>query len=146
MKRTSTSRIVFVLLGTLFGFGLSRAGATDYEIMQQMFLLESIHMYGFIGTAVVILLPLLAIARKRDRALDGSPMVDKNKLLQPGTVPGAILFGIGWSIAGFCPGPMVISLGEGKVYAIAGLAGAICGTWLLGQIQPYLSERFGVRL
>ena len=49
-----------------------------------------------------------------------------------GTVVGSLLFGVGWSITGMCPGPILVNIGEGKVYALAALAGALAGAALFG--------------
>ena len=62
------------------------------------------------------------------------------KPLHEATSLGGVLFGIGWSIAGMCPGPILVNIGEGKVYALAALAGALTGTALLGITYPKLEH------
>jgi uncharacterized membrane protein YedE/YeeE len=52
--------------------------------------------------------------------------------LHRGNVAGGVLFGIGWSLAGMCPGPILVNIGEGKVYALAALAGALTGAGAFG--------------
>ena len=57
-----------------------------------------------------------------------------------GTVVGSVLFGIGWSIAGMCPGPILVNIGEGKIYALAALAGALTGAGVFGTLYSRLQS------
>ncbi len=59
-----------------------------------------------------------------------------------GTVVGGLLFGVGWSITGMCPGPILVNIGEGKLYAIGALAGALAGAALFGTLYPRLERPF----
>jgi uncharacterized membrane protein YedE/YeeE len=59
-----------------------------------------------------------------------------------GTIVGGLLFGVGWSITGMCPGPILVNIGEGKVYAVAALAGALVGAGLFGSVYPRLQSLF----
>ena len=124
--------IVYVVLGTAFGFVLSRSGAADYNYIQSMFLFENIQLYGIIGTAVVIGAPAIYVLKRRGRTLTGVPLEVTPKPLHLGNAVGGVLFGIGWSITGMCPGPILVNIGEGKLYALAALAGALVGAALFG--------------
>jgi len=84
------------------------------------------------------------LAKRRARTLSGEPFVVKPKPLHRGTVIGSVLFGIGWSITGICPGPVFVSIGEGKLYGLAMLAGVLVGTTLLGLVQPRLAGVLGL--
>jgi uncharacterized membrane protein YedE/YeeE len=132
--------IVYLLLGTAFGFILSRSGAADYDYIQGMFLFERFQLYGIIGTAVVLTAPGLWLLKRRGRTLGGTPLRLDRKPRHRGNVIGGVLFGVGWSIAGMCPGPIFVNIGEGKVYAIAALAGALSGTALFGWLYPALQR------
>ena len=55
-----------------------------------------------------------------------------------------LLFGVGWAITGMCPGPILVNVGEGKLYAIAALAGALIGAYLVGAAYPWLARRLGL--
>ena len=114
-------------LGTLFGWILSRSGAADYDYIQAMFRFESFQLYGIIGTAVLVTVPGLFLIKRRARTLHGEPLSVKSKPVHRGNVAGGVLFGIGWSITGMCPGPILVNVGEGKIYAVAALAGALIG-------------------
>jgi uncharacterized membrane protein YedE/YeeE len=136
--------LLYLLLGTAFGFVLSRSGAADYNFIQRMFLLEDIQLYGIIGTAVVLTAPGLWLLQHHGRTLQGQRLIDDRKPLHRGNVVGGLLFGIGWSLAGMCPGPILVNIGEGKLYALAALAGALVGTGVLGSLYGRLQAMLGL--
>ena len=127
---------VYFALGTIFGFILSRSGAADYDYIQGMFLFDRLQLYGIIGTAVVLTAPGLWWIQRRGRTVFGRPIKIELKAMHRGNVLGGILFGIGWSIAGMCPGPILVNIGEGKVYAWGALAGALTGAAVFGILYP----------
>jgi uncharacterized membrane protein YedE/YeeE len=129
---------LYALLGTIFGFVLSRSGAADYNFIQRMFLLEQFQLYGIIGSAVVLTAPGLWLIRRHGRTIRGRPVQVELKPLHRGNVVGGLLFGLGWSLTGMCPGPIFVNVGEGKIYAIAALAGALVGTGLLGGLYQWV--------
>jgi uncharacterized membrane protein YedE/YeeE len=135
-------RTFYLVLGTIFGFVLSRSGAADYNYIQGMFLFERFQLYGIIGTAVVLTAPGLWLIQRRGRTAFGGPVHVELKPMTRGTVVGSLLFGVGWSIAGMCPGPILVNIGEGKIYAIAALAGALAGAGLFGTLYSRLRGAF----
>jgi uncharacterized protein len=137
---TAAMTIVYVLLGTLFGFVLSRSGAADYDYIQGMFLFERFQLYGIIGMAVLLTAPGLRLIRRRGRTLGGDPLSIGPRPFHRGHIVGGLLFGAGWSIAGMCPGPILVNIGEGKLYAIAALAGALTGTTIFGVLYDRLRK------
>ncbi len=116
--------LVYALFGTAFGWVLSRSGAADYDTVQKMFLFESFQLYGIIATAVLVTAPGLWLLKRSGRTASGAALRVKAKPRHPGNVVGGALFGVGWSITGMCPGPILVNVGEGKLYALAALAGA----------------------
>ena len=134
--------ILYAVLGALFGLVLSRSGAADYDFIQGMFLLTNFQLYGIIGTAVALTAPGLYLLKRYGRTASGAPIAIELKPLHRGNVYGGILFGIGWSITGMCPGPILVNIGEGKVYALAALAGALIGAALFGVSYPALAGVF----
>jgi hypothetical protein len=124
--------LIYAVLGTLFGFVLSRSGAADYNYIQAMFLFESVQLYGIIGTAVVLTAAGLWLVKRGGRTAGGLPIAIELKPLHRGNVVGGLLFGVGWSMAGMCPGPILVNIGEGKIYAVAALAGALAGAGAFG--------------
>ena len=133
---TPTTRIAYLVLGAAFGFLLSRSGAADYNYIQAMFLLTDPRLFLIMGAAVAITAPGLWLIKRHGRSLAGERLAFPVRPLQRGQLLGGALFGIGWSIAGMCPGPVWVNIGEGKVYAVAAMAGALTGTALFGWIAP----------
>lgn len=134
--------LFFLAFGTAFGWVLSRSGAADYDYIQGMFLFTSFQLYGIIGTAVAVTAPGLWLLKRSGRTAFGAALSVRPKPRHPGNVLGGVLFGVGWSLTGMCPGPILVNVGEGKVYALAALAGTLVGAALFG----VLYERFPRRL
>ena len=135
-------RIAYVVLGAIFGFILSRSGAADYDFIQGMFLFSNLQLYGIIGVAVIVGAPGIWFIKRRGRTLAGRPLSIEQKSLHRGNIAGGLLFGVGWSLAGMCPGPILVNIGEGKVYAIAALAGALVGAGAFGTLYERLQGVF----
>jgi uncharacterized protein len=136
--------LLYLVLGTVFGFVLSRSGAADYDYIQGMFLFERFQLYGILATGVLVTAPGLWLIKRRGRTLSGSPLAIDRKAFNRGTVFGSLLFGVGWSITGMCPGPILVNIGEGKVYAVAALAGALTGAAIFGTAYDALQKPFGL--
>jgi len=134
--------LLYLALGIVLGFILSRSGAADYDNIQAMFLFDSIQLYGIIGTAVLITAPGLWLIKRRGRTLFGRRVEIELKPLHRGNVAGGALFGIGWSLAGMCPGPILVNIGEGKIYALAVFAGALAGAGAFGGLYQRLQRPF----
>lgn len=135
---------LYLLLGTIFGFTLSRSGAADYDFVQAMFLFQHFQLYGIMGAAAALAAPGLWLIQRYGRTVLGAPIHVELKPMNRGTIVGSLLFGVGWSMAGMCPGPIFVNIGEGKVYALAALAGALVGASALGTLYRPLQNVFGL--
>jgi uncharacterized membrane protein YedE/YeeE len=133
---------LYVALGVVFGFILSRSGAADYDYIQAMFLFEDVQLYGIMATAILVTAPGVWLIKRRGRTLFGRRVEIELKALHRGNIGGGVLFGIGWSLAGMCPGPILVNIGEGKVYAIATLLGALTGAGAFGALYQRLQRPF----
>jgi uncharacterized membrane protein YedE/YeeE len=132
-----------VALGALFGFILSRAGATDYDAISGMFRLTDLHLFGVIGTAVVVSALGFAVVRRRHaRALTGEPMSLAVKPMTPGLALGALVFGVGWALAGTCPGTALAQIGEGRLAGVFTFVGILLGA----RLALFQSERRAARV
>jgi uncharacterized protein len=132
--------LIYLVLGTVFGFILSRSGAADYDFIQGMFLFTEFQLYGIIAVAVLLTAPGIWLIKQRGRTIFGRRVSIELTPLHGGNIAGGVLFGIGWSIAGMCPGPILVNIGEGKIYALAALAGALVGAGLLGSVYQTLQR------
>lgn len=135
-------KLFIFCLATAFGLVLSRSGASDYDFIQRMFLFRDVQLYGIMGTAVVVAAPGIWLLKRHGKTLDGDPLVVEPKPLHRGNVVGGVLFGIGWAMTGMCPGPILVNIGEGKLYALGALAGTLLGAYGLGAAYPKLVKLF----
>src|SRR5215217_2117707 len=136
--------VLYLLLGIAFGFVLSRSGAADYDMIQGMFLFQRFQLYGILAVAVAVTMPGLWLLKRRGRTFGGRRLEIEMKPLHRGNIVGGLLFGIGWSIAGMCPGPILVNIGEGKVYALAALAGALTGAGAFGALYQRMQPIFAL--
>ena len=127
----------FILFGVLFGYFLSKARATDYDSMVDMFLVRDFQLYGVIGTGILVvaggffLLYRWGIPTIDRKPLDWEPLTFKTSRLI-----GAFVFGAGWALAGTCPGTSLTQLGEGKLVAIFTVIGIFAGVWIYEKFMP----------
>ena len=132
---------LYPILGTLFGFILLRSEVISWYRIQEMFLFDSFHMYGVIGSAVVVgMISIQIIKRLNMRDIDGNPIQIPPK--DPSQVKryliGGSLFGLGWSLIGACPAPMFTLLGSGLTVFIIPILSAIVGTYVYGMLRTRL--------
>ena len=127
----------YLLWGGLFGFILSRSGATSFRLINDMFLLKDFHLYGVIGGAIATAMPGMYLLRRlREKNIIKHKMRFPKKKFRLGTWAGAIFFGLGWGITGTCPGTSLSQLGEGHFYAAFTIAGIFAGNMIFGFLIP----------
>ena len=124
----------FLLVGVLFGIVLSKAEIISWYRIYEMFRFESFHMYGVIGSAVLIGIVMVQVMKRIE--FKGTHGEQVQFVLKTFSVPrylfGGILFGLGWAMIGACPGPVFILLGKGVVSILVVILGALIGTFLYG--------------
>jgi len=136
------SLLVYLLLGTYLGFVFVRSEVASWFRIQEMFRFQSFHMYGIIGTAVLVAAVSVAIM-KRMRARDHSghviPFGDPDGGRPHAQhILGGTAFGLGWGLLGACPGPIYALIGSGISVMVVGLASALAGAWVYGFLKPRL--------
>lgn len=131
------NKALFLPLGIAFGFILSRAGATTYDFYAKLFLFQDMQLLWVIAAAAIVgALGVALLKRAKARTLVGDqPISYQGKPYKKGLVPGSLIFGAGWGLAGACPGTALAMLGEGKLGALFTIAGILFGTWLYGALQ-----------
>lgn len=131
--------IFYLLAGTGFGILLTRSEVINWFRIQNMFLLREAHMYLIIGSAVLTGMLTVAILKAlKLKSLTGEALKFNGKQFHRGFIYGSILFGIGWSITGACPGPIFAQIGSGAWPALFTLAGALTGTYGYHLVKKYL--------
>ena len=129
--------IKFLLIGTFFGFILTKSEVISWYRINEMFHFESFHMYGVIGSSVVLGIIIIALIKKVNlKSITGEPIVfkDKNKSFSRYFYGGSI-FGLGWAMTGSCPGPIYTLVGNGYLVFIVVLFFALVGTLLYGILR-----------
>jgi uncharacterized membrane protein YedE/YeeE len=132
--------IKYILAGVLFGIIMSKSEAISWYRIQEMFRFQSFHMYGIIGTAVVLgSIAVFLIKRFRINDYTGKPIFfqDKDKGYLRYIIGGTI-FGLGWALTGACPGPMFVNVGYGYLGMLIVIFGALVGTYFYGVIKNKL--------
>ncbi|MDQ7040167.1 MAG: YeeE/YedE thiosulfate transporter family protein [Rhodothermus sp.] len=135
------SLLAYLLLGIFFGIVLIKSEVASWFRIQEMFRFQSFHMYGVIGSAVVVAgLSIQLIKRFRLKTIHGEPIEIQPKIWGKGTRYwlGGILFGLGWGLLGACPGPMFALLGSGVTVMVVALFSAMLGTWAYAALRPRL--------
>ncbi|MGB1242404.1 MAG: YeeE/YedE family protein [Chitinophagales bacterium] len=130
----------FLLVGTLFGIVMTKSEAISWYRIQEMFRFQAFHMYGIIGTALVLGASGVALIKKfRLKSIAGEDITfkDKNKGFVRYFVGGTI-FGLGWALAGACPGPIYTLIGNGYTTFIVLLLSGILGTFTYGALRSKL--------
>ena len=131
--------IKYIAAGILFGIVLVKAEIISWFRIQEMFRLQSFHMYGIIGSAVVVGMISIALIKKfKIKTIYGEPITISPKSFNKGQIYGGLLFGFGWALTGACPGPLYAQIGAGATVVIVTLMSAIAGTWVYGYFRDKL--------
>ncbi len=131
--------IKYLIAGIFFGALLVKAEVISWFRIQEMFRLQSFHMYGVIGSAVLTgIISVWLIKKFRVKTIYGELIEVHPKKFNKGQVYGGLLFGFGWPITGACPGPLFAQIGSGATVISITLFSAIAGTWLYGKIREKL--------
>jgi uncharacterized protein len=130
----------FLLIGVYFGFVLVKAEVVSWYRIQEMFRFHAFHMYGVIGTALVVAaLTVWAVRRFGLASIDGRRL--HVEPMPPGWrryAFGGTLFGVGWALAGACPGPIAALVGAGLWPFTVVFASAWLGTLAYGVLRHRL--------
>lgn len=132
--------VKFFLVGVFFGIVLSKSQAISWYRIFEMFKFQSFHMYGIIGSAVVIgIIVIQVIKRSKLKTIQGETIEFKPKSGgKYRNIFGGVIFGLGWALAGACPGPMYILIGQGVIAILIVLFGAMLGAFLYHAIKTKL--------
>ncbi len=129
----------YMAVGVIFGIVFVKAEIISWYRIQEMFRLQSFHMYGVIGTAVVVgALSVWLIKRFNIKTIYGEKIEFHPKRFSKGQVYGGLLFGLGWGLTGACPGPLFAQIGTGVLVIAVVVLSAIAGTWTYGYFREKL--------
>lgn len=130
----------YILTGIVFGIVMAKSEAVSWYRIQEMFRFQSFHMYGIIGTAVLIgVAAVFLIKRYQLRDIDHHPIKFHDKVMSwKKYLIGGTIFGLGWALTGACPGPIFVNIGYGYIGMVLVAIGAVAGTYLYGVLKDKL--------
>ncbi len=129
----------YLVVGVLFGIVFVKAEIISWFRIQEMFRLQSFHMYGVIGSAVAVGAISVALIKKFNiKTIYGETIIFHPKTFNKGQIFGGLIFGLGWAITGACPGPLYAQIGTGAIVIAVTLLSAIAGTWVYGKFRDQL--------
>ncbi len=139
LKHPRWYNLKYSVVGFVFGVALYKAEIISWFRIQEMFRLQSFHMYGVIGTGVAIAaLSVWLIKRFKVKTIYGEPIAFHKKTFNKGQIIGGTLFGLGWALTGACPGPLFAQVGAGASVVLVTILSAIAGTWVYGYLRDRL--------
>lgn len=129
----------YLAVGMIFGILFVKAEVISWFRIQEMFRLQSFHMYGIIGSAMVVgMISVWLIKRFEIKTIHGEKITFTNKKFNKGQIYGGLIFGMGWGLTGACPGPLFAQIGMGATVVIVTLFSAVAGTWIYGRFRAQL--------
>ncbi len=130
----------FLVMGIIFGFALTKGEVVSWYRIHEMFRFESFHMYGIIGSAVILgIMVIYLIKTSGLKSIEGEAITINPKVMTlPRYVLGGTIFGFGWAMTGGCPGPMFILVGNGFLVFLVVIASAMIGTFTYGLLRDVL--------
>lgn len=129
----------YLVLGILFGILFIKAEVISWFRIQEMFRLQSFHMYGIIGSAILVAMISIWLIKKFNiKTIYGEEIIFHKKIFNKGQIYGGLIFGFGWALTGACPGPLFAQIGTGAAVIMVTLISAIAGTWVYGYIREKL--------
>ena len=129
----------YLMVGILFGVVFVKAEIISWFRIQEMFRLQSFHMYGVIGSAVAVgVISVWLIKKLKIKTIYGEDIEFHPRAFNKGQIVGGLLFGFGWAITGACPGPLYAQIGTGETVTIITLLSAVVGTWVYGYFREKL--------
>jgi uncharacterized membrane protein YedE/YeeE len=130
----------FLLIGIVFGTIMYKAQLVSWFRIYEMFRFESFHMYGVIGSAVGLgIIFVQLVKRFKIKSIEGQviEIAPKDKGFAR-YILGGTIFGLGWALAGACPGPMYVLVGTGAFSILIVIAAAMLGTFVYGLVMKKL--------
>jgi uncharacterized protein len=136
-KNKKIQLFVGLIVGIIFGFLLQKGGVTNYDVIIAQLLLKDFTVLKIMLSAVLV-------------GMIGIYVLKSLKIIQlhpkPGsfgaTIPGGLIFGIGFALLGYCPGTVVGAVGQGWLDALfGGVSGIIVGTGLFAAFYPIIQKK-----
>jgi uncharacterized protein len=129
----------YLVAGVFFGVVLVKSEVISWFRIQEMFRLQSFHMYGVIGVGVIVgIVSVFLIKKLKIKTIKGESIEFQDKKFTKGQAIGGVIFGLGWAITGACPGPLFAQVGTGMSVILVTILSAVAGTWVYGRFRERL--------
>lgn len=139
--RAGITWLAYLVLGVFFGITLTKSEVLSWFRIQEMFRFQSPRMFEIIASAILIAAISVALIKRLGvKTISGEPITIPPKSMGLGVryAAGGTIFGLGWALAGACPGPLFALVGNGVSVMIVAIGSALVGTWLYGFLRPRL--------
>jgi uncharacterized membrane protein YedE/YeeE len=115
-----------------------KSEAVSWYRIQEMFRFQSFHMFGILGSAVLVgMISLFVLRRSGLIDRDTIPTKESRGLNTRSWLGGAV-FGLGWGLLGACPGPIYALIGSGATVLVVAFLSALTGTWVYASLRDRL--------
>ncbi len=132
-------QLKYLITGIVFGILFVKAEIISWFRIQEMFRIQSFHMYGVIGSAILTgMISVFLIKKFNIKTIGGEKISIAPKKFNKGQIYGGLIFGFGWAITGACPGPLFAQIGTGAFAVAVTLLSAVFGTWIYGYFREKL--------
>ena len=130
---------IYLLIGIFFGIILIQSEVSSWYRIQEMFRFQSFHMYGVIGSGIMVaIIGKFLLKKNKIKSSTGNEIIAGQKKYHHGLIIGGLLFGIGWGLTSVCPGPLYALIGKGLYPLIIIFISALAGTWLYSLFREKL--------
>jgi uncharacterized membrane protein YedE/YeeE len=138
-----STKVAGAVIGVVFGVVLSWSGMTSPEVVREGLLFQNAYVFEFFAAAMpTAFVGLWLLKRKAPRALlTGETVAWEPLKPERRHVAGSVVFGIGWGVAGACPGPIASQLGQGIAWGVPTAVGLVLGVVLFRRLQSRAPAR-----
>ena len=136
-------KLMGLAFGAAIGFVFAWAQLSDPGVIRKMLLLVEPDVFLLMGSAIAVAAFGVRILRRVDAKafVTGEEISWSPDPISKKVVVGSVLFGAGWSVAGTCPGPVAVMIGQGRFVGVAVLVGLLGGVFLQSVVMRALDAR-----
>lgn len=132
----TAEQLLGLITGIIFGFLLQKGRVLRFDKQVSAMLFKDMTIIKFMTSAILV--GMVGIYILKDL---GYLTLNHKSMNVGGVVVGAILFGVGWAVMGFCPGTSIGAVGEGRIHAIFAVLGMICGAGIFAELYPFFKKK-----
>lgn len=121
--------------GIIFGFLLQKGGVAKYHVLVGSLLLQDFTVFKVMLSAIIVgMIGIFAMNRM------GMVKLHLKPFKYVANIIGGLIFGLGFGLAGYCPGTEAAAIGQGNLDALVSASGMVLGSYLYGEMYPKLKQ------